>query len=455
MRWPERRWAPLVLLALGLVVFGAVSGSRLTHQSSDPHFVYQADAWLHGQVAIEPPPAKGDDWAKVETVELDDGSTVRGRRLTSKKKKGVFRTTAGDEVQVKRIRRSVATTHFVSFPPFPSVLMLPQVMVHGRGANDVVPTVLIAALILPLAFLTLGRLRAAGLSARTPSEDVWLVVCLAFGTVLFFSSVQGRVWFTAHVVGVNLALGYLLFAIDARRPFWAGVLLGLAAGTRTPMLFMAPLFLLEAHRVSATRRELASRVLTAALPALAIGLALAWYNLIRFGEATEFGHRYLAVRQQAQIEEWGMFSVHYLWRNLKVAFGLLPEILGHPPWVRISGHGLAIWITSPVFLLLLRPRACSRLIVHLWITVACVAVWSLVYQNTGWVQFGYRFLLDYVVLLVVILALGGRPIGPWTRTLILLGILVNLFGAITFNRAWQFYRTDAKTYEMATLFDAR
>ena len=79
-QWPERRWAPFALYALGLAVFAAVAGSRLERQSPDPHFVYQADAWLHGQLAIDPPPTKGDDWAKVETVLLDDGTEVRGRR---------------------------------------------------------------------------------------------------------------------------------------------------------------------------------------------------------------------------------------------------------------------------------------------------------------------------------------------------------------------------------------
>jgi len=444
------RSALVFLVALG--VLAAVSGSRILRRSQDTHFVAQADAWLHGRADIDPWPRGADDPAQVEIVRLADGRVVRGRHLVTRP---TFYVAGEGEIPRAQVAELVETRHYNSFPPVPSILFLPQVLISGPGANDVATTALLAALVPVLLLALFARLRAAGHLTRPPSDDLWLAALLSFGTTLFFSSVQGRVWFTAHVVGVLLALGYLLCAIDARRPFWAGVHLGLAAGTRTPMLFMAPLLVLEAHRVSATRRELAARVLSGALPAIAIGLVLAWYNLLRFGEAAEFGHRYLAVRQQAQLEEWGMFSVHYLWRNLKVAFGLVPEIFGHPPWVRISGHGLAIWITSPVFLLLLRPRACSRLIVHLWITVACVAVWSLVYQNTGWVQFGYRFLLDYVVLLVVILALGGRPIGAWTRTLILLGILVNLFGAITFNRAWQFYRTDAKTYEMATLFDAR
>jgi hypothetical protein len=441
--WPERRWAPLVLFGLGLVVFGAVAGSRLGRQSTDPHFVYQADAWLDGKLAIDPPPPKGDDWAKVETVLLDDGSTVRGRRLTSKKKKGLFRATSGEEIATKRIRRTVATTHYVSFPPFPAVLMLPQVAVAGRAANDVLPTVLIAALILPLAFLTLGRMRAAGLSQRSPAENVWLVVCLAFGTVLFFSAVQGRVWFTAHVVGVALALGYLWCTVEARHPIGAGLCLALAAMTRTPMAFMFPLFLFEAWRMSdRDRRRFAITCAKFAAPLVVIAVAGMVYNAARFASPTEFGHSYLAVRQQGQMEESGLFSYSYLSRNLAVAFALLPQLSTDSPHLVIGGHGLALWFTTPILFFLLWPRERGTWHWPLWITVAMVAVPSLFYQNSGWLQFGYRFALDYMVLLIALLAIGGRPLGRTGQVLIGVGIAINLFGAVTFGRHPEFYRRD-------------
>jgi hypothetical protein len=443
-RWLERRWAPFVLYALALAALTAVAARRIAHQSSDPHFVYQADAWLHGKLAIDPPPQKGDDWAVVESVLLDDGSQVRGRRLTSPGKRGIFRTTDGEELPASRIRRSLGTTSYVCFPPFPAVLMVPQAAVHGRRANDVVPTLLVAALVLPLAFVTLGRLRAAGLSRRSPGEDLWLAACLAFGTVLFFCAVQGRVWFTAHAVGVVLGLGYMYFTVEARRPVAAGLCLGLAAMTRTPMAFLFPLFLLEAWRMTgrADRRRflvLCARFAAPVIVVAAIGVAL---NLARFDQPTEFGHSYLAVRQQAQMEASGLFSLDYLTRNLAVGFTLLPRFSGHWPFVLISGHGLALWFTTPILFFLLWPRERGPWHRPLWLTVALVALPSLLYQNSGWLQFGYRFALDYMPLLIALIAVGGRPLGRPGKALIALGIAINLFGAITFARYPQFYRSD-------------
>ncbi len=448
LSWFARHRLHLALYVVGLIVYGAVAGDRLFRQSSDPHFVFQADAWLHGQVAIAPPPTKGDDWAKVETVVLTDGRIVRGRHRQSGQR---FQTTGGEIVSTSEIASSRGVTHFVSFPPLPAVIMLPAAAMGGRRGNDVLPTVLLAALILPLAFATLRRVAAAGASNRTVADDLWLTAALAFGTVLFFSAVQGRVWFTAHVVGVVLAVGYAWAAIEARNPIVAGVCLGLAAITRTPMAFMFPLFVLEAVRVAGgldgwrtDRRGFARaagrRLVPFAAPVVVIAIIAGIYNGYRFGSPTEFGHSYLAVCQQAQIEAHGLFSYTYLQRNLSVAFTLLPELPARGPRFQISGHGLALWVTTPVFLLLLWPRQRPPLHRALWLTVALVAIPTFFYQNSGWVQFGYRFSLDYTPFLILLLAVGGRPLGRLARTLIVLGIIVNLFGAWSFARRPEYYR---------------
>ena len=55
MPWLRRHVIHLALFVVGLVGYGSLAGSRLWHQSSDPHFMYQADAWLHGRAPISPP----------------------------------------------------------------------------------------------------------------------------------------------------------------------------------------------------------------------------------------------------------------------------------------------------------------------------------------------------------------------------------------------------------------
>jgi hypothetical protein len=434
-----------VLFATGLVVYGMLAGSRIGHPSDAPQFVVQADAWLHGHAAVEP--TKTDaDWAKVETVVLDDGSVVDGRRMSTRP---MFHVLGGGELPTARIKQSRGATWYVSFPPLPSVLMLPSALIGGRDGNDVIPTLLVAALILPLTLLVLRRLADAGLSTRSVRDDLWLVAMFAFGSVLFFSSVQGKVWYTAQVVGVAVALVYAWAAIEGKRPIVAGVALGAAALTRTAMAFMFPLFVLEAWRMAGGDRNVFVRSLVRfAVPVAGFAIAGMVYNYIRFASPTEFGHDYLDVRQQLLIEQYGLASYHYLARNLAVAFTLLPELSAKAPWVQVSGHGLAIWVTTPLILTVVWPRAKPPLHLGLWITVVCVALPSLLYQNSGWVQFGYRFSLDYMVFVVMLLAIGGVPLGRVAKALIILGIAINLFGAYTFDRDWRFYRVNAGSYDV-------
>jgi hypothetical protein len=433
------------LFAIGLVVYGALAGSRITKQSQAPQFVFQADAWLHGQAHVDPP-LVDNDWAKLETVELADGRVVEGKRMLSKP---MFRTLDGELVPASAVRGTRATTWYMSFPPFPTLLMLPSALISGRAGNDVIPTLLIAALILPLALLLLRRLAEAGLSQRSVRDDLWLVALLAFGSVLFFSAVQGKVWYTAHVVGVALALVYAWASIEAKRPIIAGLALGAAALTRTPMAFMFPLFVLEAWRMaSGDRRVLIRTLLMFAAPVVVFAIAGMIYNVARFGSPTEFGHTYLEVRQGPQIEQWGLMSYHYAARNLAVAFALLPELPGRAPWIQIGGHGLALWFTTPILVYLLWPRDRPPLHRALWLTVACVALPSLLYQNSGWVQFGYRFSLDYLVFMVMLLAIGGRPLTRLARGLIIAGVVINLFGAWSFDREWKYYRLGGDAYDV-------
>jgi hypothetical protein len=439
--WLRRHRAPIGVFLVALGVYAAVAGGRLRRRSPDPHFSVQAAAWLQGRLDIPRWPSGADDPAKVEEVVLDDGRVVQGRRLATR---GSFRVAGDGEVPLDRVKETRRTLHYNSFPPFPSLLMIPQVLVHGEWANDVATTVVLAALVPAFFLVLLGRLRAAGLSARSPREDLWLTGLLGFGTVFFFSAVQGRVWFTAHVVGVLCAVLYVWASVEARRPVLAGLFLAFAVTTRVPMLFMAPLFLWEAWRLGPEGRV--RRLVLFALPLAAVGALAAGYNLARFHELTEFGHSYLEVRQQAQIERYGLFDLHYLARNLAVALALLPELRPDWPYVSISGHGLALWFTTPALLLLLWPRLQSRWHRPLALVVAAVAGWSLLYQNSGWVQFGYRFSLDYIVPLVILLAIGGRPLSRFARGLILVGVAVNLFGAITFNRVHAIYRADNATY---------
>ena len=76
-------------------------------------------------------------------------------------------------------------------------------------------------------------------------------------------------------------------------------------------------------------------------------------------------------------------------------------------------------------------------------TVLTTALPSLLYHSSGYVQFGYRYSLDYLVFFVVLLAISSWPLTKLFKGLVLWSFVVNLFLAIAFDRYMQFSYDDS------------
>jgi len=77
-----------------------------------------------------------------------------------------FASPAAERSQRRASRASRGVEYHVAFPPFPSVVFLPLVMIFGTAANDVLATVILGALAPALLLMVLRRLRERGLSTR-------------------------------------------------------------------------------------------------------------------------------------------------------------------------------------------------------------------------------------------------------------------------------------------------
>ena len=65
---------------------------------------------------------------------------------------------------------------------------------------------------------------------------------------------------------------------------------------------------------------------------------------------------------------------------------------------------MSLLVTSPNLAYVVAPAERSHLTRPLWITIALAALPGLLYQNSGYIQFGYRFSLDYMIYLMMLLA---------------------------------------------------
>ncbi len=484
----RRARVPLLLFAGSALVLGLFSWNNILEPSRHFHFLDLANSFLHGrldtdtprrfrgqkerpddpqglQAAVDRHLTEGNgkavgwnDWASLRVIKLTDGTWVKGVFPWSDQQgdqKNRFRELDGTmriidpELDIARDcgtppHRCDETLYYVSFPPFPAVAMMPAFLIWGYDVNDVLFTVLNAALNAVLILLLLEYLRTRGLSARTTRENVLLAILFTFGTVNLFSAIRGEVWFSALIVGISLHVAYILLSVEARYPFWAGLMLGLGMATRTPIAFAAPFFALEMLRDGDRMRwpgwgTFLRKGLLFAAPVLAIGFALMAYNHARFESFGEFGHTFLANGTRASIRDHGLFSWWFLKANLGAAFTNPPVFDGFPPFIHVTRHGLGMVWTTPVLIFLLYPKTWSTFARNLLVTCCIVAIPDLFYQNTGWAQFGYRFGLDFMPYLLVLLAVCGRKFGRAFTVAFVLSILMNALGAVTFDRMGMFY----------------
>lgn len=444
----ERFRAPFAVYLVCAGVYVAVLGPRRLENSPDDHFAHLAASLLDGRLDQGGDPPGTNDWACYDRVEHGPCPN------------GVFRFPAE---LADRYR------WYVSFPPMPAVVILPAVAVFGVDLPDRLFWSLIAGLGPSSLYVLLRSLRERGLSSRTTTDDLWLTILFAFGSVFFFVAVQGTVWFAAHVTLVPLLNLFLGASIGARRPLVAGAALGAMFLTRPTTSLFGFFYVAEALRVSrrtdtsdaptgddepgpldrlirflrpVSLRDALPKFALFGLPAASALLVAMAMNAARFEDPFEFGHEYLQIVWRSRIEKWGLFNYHFVSKNLAVFLASLPWLSREAPYVVVSAHGLAIWVTTPPVLYALFPRRVDATMRALGLAVLAVLVVDLMYQNSGWIQFGYRFALDYLAGIVVLIALGGRRLDASFRALTILAIVVNTFGAITFDRIHRHYAVD-------------
>lgn len=428
-------------VGIGLVVvfFVLYSLTRPAWQTVYNHFVWQADAYLHGQASIRYPvpgtaTSPGNDYFNDVVPVLDAAGNETGRGM-------------------------------VPFPPLPAVILLPFVAIWGMATDQAFLAVVLGALDVGLAFWLLGRLPIrAGLRAA-------LTVFVGAGTVLWYASSLGTTWFLAHVVAVGLTLAAVAVALDADdrtaaldadsrqqlldwRQVAAGLLLGLAVTSRLTVAFGA-VFLLFVGGGGTWRRRAASAALGMAIP---VGALLA-YNLAvsgtLFNPVYEALYRYeaWAYPDLGYNAAWSLQDLRYIPQNLGIMLGGLPDVMpacaagvareiwstAGCSWLVPRPVGMSLLLTSPAWLLAVGalPIRDRRVAGGLLATLT-IAVVNLMHFSQGWVQFGYRFSLDFAPFLLVPLALGAeRLVARHRRGAARGGLLVGgLIAASVAVQAW-------------------
>ncbi|HEX5040285.1 MAG TPA: hypothetical protein VFW95_09140 [Candidatus Limnocylindria bacterium] len=324
---------------------------------------------------------------------------------------------------------------YVPLPPVPALTLIPLALVTGPDtpigelAGNTYASVVGGINVALVYWLLLGWGVATG-----PRR--WLTVGFALTTHWWVAGMAGPHHY-AEICAVMFGLLGLNLAVRRQSALAAGVLLGLAAGSRLPTGLALPAYVAlyawgpdDGWRL---RREHGWLVLGVGL----VSVGLAAYNVARFGSPIDFGYAHIPSGETGLItdEPWfteGLLSITYIPRHLKVMFLDTFGVVDQAPFLKPSLSGASLVLTAPFLFLAVLAR--GRYVPILWVSVALVMLPDLMWGSWGFAQFGYRRILDAMPLLLLLLGLAYRERIDWlARVLVVWGAVVHAYGIWVIN----------------------
>jgi hypothetical protein len=324
---------------------------------------------------------------------------------------------------------------FLVHPPLAAMIMMPVLAAHGRvveGADRYQPSVAVVLGAIELA-LAWRLLLLLGLST---SARLWLTAFFGLGTTLWYEATLGASWDFVLVVSVLPTLLTLNEVFGKARPWAVGALAALSALGRNDLVLAWP-----AYGLLLLARGRRLRNLFAMLPGFAMaGFVYGVFNYSRYGtffdQSLRLWYRccdgggYFNPAFHRAIP--GPFSPQFIATNLHtllfLGWGFNRDTF---PWLHPQGAGQALLLTSPAFVLALRPSLKKLVTASLWMASILTMSASLSVYANGFMQFGTRYYVQIFPFLLALVALGvgaGRRVDQLTRILILASIILVSFG---------------------------
>jgi len=328
---------------------------------------------------------------------------------------------------------------YVPFPPLPALLILPWVALGGvESVNTVAFSAAIGGANVSLMFLLLQWLAARGWTHLTVLDNVWLAALFGVGSVHWYMATIGSVWLVSQICTVMFLLLSVGMAVAGDAPILCGAAMAAAMLGRPHVALCYPLLL--AIAMQRTRESegcewnrMASWILRSTAPMAATAVALLAYNWLRFGDLLDFGYakQNVAGRFTESLQTYGLFDSAYIPHNLWTMWIAPPLWDGAKQRLVPDPEGMSVLLTTPAFVYLARARPRNLVMVGAWLSFGLLLIPLVTYYNTGWVQFGYRFSLDFMVPVTMLLAFAAGHRVSWPmRGLIVLGVLVNAWGVV-------------------------
>jgi hypothetical protein len=268
---------------------------------------------------------------------------------------------------------------------------------------------------------------------------------MVFSTVLFASAVINITAYQVEALGLPFLLLSLREYFLKRRPFIIGLFLALAILTRITLVLAVVFFILEFLQ----KRFSLKQLLLLSFPVIIALAIFGVYNFARYHSVFETGYIYDITLKSFPLSRnlaYGYMSLRHIPANLYSFLIMPPQPLLTDakggfvlkfPYLKVNPWGMAIWYTSPLFLFLLFKFRRWKYTLSALAAGLCIAAPIFVYFSIGFAQYGYRYALDFLPFLFLLLIPSLSP--KLSKTAIGLIIIGVLFNCLFIASLWGYY----------------
>lgn len=296
--------------------------------------------------------------------------------------------------------------------PLPAIILIPFVFLFSLAGKLFLQGYLQPLLVATVFYIVY---RFGRLLNYSPGDAIFWAFGFTFATVFMNVALMPWSWWYAQVVAVLLTWAGLWEYFNKKRFWLLGVITGALFLTRSTAGLLGVLFVLEvfAPKVAPSTRHKLKCLLQYSVP-IAIFLLLGWiYNYLRFGDFFEQGYSLQIVinESMAKARDYGLVSIKHVPGNLYYFLISMPlpvfrDETSHVlrfPFIVANPWGMSIFTTSPFFILLILIRYKLRSSKLLLLTAFFIALPIMLYYGNGFRQSGYRYSLDFLPLLYLVL----------------------------------------------------
>ncbi|MCL4560633.1 MAG: glycosyl transferase family 39 [Chloroflexi bacterium] len=308
--------------------------------------------------------------------------------------------------------------YYVVFPPFPALVLLPFVAL--TGIENTRPMLVAIALTLLNFYLFTSILKKVGAQKQTIP---WLVAAFFLGTGYWLELCWSTtVWHFAEIVAITCLLLALNEAFGKARGVLVGFFLGMAVLSRQNTIFSLIFLCIILWRVSYPSAQNKNRLLNqfGMFAALGIwGIFYLYLNWSRFGNIFDTGYAYILTAPgflQERLARYGLFNIVYIPFNFIYLFlqGFQVQFDPANSYLSITNtslFGTSLTFASPFLLIAFFAKWEKKYLRAAWVSIGCTLVLMLLYYNNGWWQLNaQRFTLDFMPILILLVAFGMQHV---------------------------------------------